>query len=161
MTVEYLEEIAYKFRETLDYVVDKRLYGRLNIFANFPKACCRYSSDLLAEYMVAKGIPREHIQMVESVTKKEEYSHCWLMVDDCYYVDITADQFNGKKYFSKYEPIPICYVTSNTMEYLYDSFDWRRTEYIRNIGIDSYGGDIPIKLRALYDVIIQNINEGK
>ena len=91
-------------------MVDRKQYGQLTVFASFPDGCCRYASDLLAEDMMSKGIIRERIRMIECTTMEEEYTHCWLTVDNTYFVDISADQFNKKAYFKKYKPIPECYV---------------------------------------------------
>ena len=157
INVEYLEAIAFEFRKALEFVVDERQYGQLTIFRYFPMGCCQYTSDLLAEYMMSKGIPEECIRMVECETMYEGYTHCWLLIDNTYYVDISADQFNGKVYFEKYEPIPSCCVMPYETKYFYESFDCRKMQYLYNVGIGSYGGDIPIKLQTVYDAVVKKI----
>ena len=152
-----LEFLAYEFRKALELVVDERLYGRLTIFRSFPNGCCRYTSDLLAEYLMSKGIPKECIQMIECETIEEGYTHCWLIVKNTFYVDISADQFNRKAYFEKYEPIPSCCVVPCETNYLYECFDCRKMQYLDNVGIDSYNGDIPMKLQIVYDEVVQRI----
>lgn len=157
ITIEYLEFIAFEFRKVLESVVDEKKYDRLTIFRDFPTECCRYTSDLLAEYMMSKGISRECICMVEGKTMGEGYTHCWLLINNTYYVDISADQFNGKGYFKKYDPIPSCCVIPRETKYFYECFDCRKLQYLYDIGIDSYSGDIPIKLQVVYDAVVKKI----
>lgn len=155
--IRKLESLAYEFRKALELVVDEGLYGRLTNFRYFPRECCRYTSDLMAEYLMSKGIPKRNIKMIECKTIKEGYTHCWLLVNDAFYVDISADQFNGQAYFKKYEPIPNCCVVPCKTNYFYECFDSREMHYIDNVGINSYGGDVPMKLQVIYDAVVQKI----
>lgn len=157
MDINFITELSCKFRKALEYVSNNRLYGRLTLFAGFPNGCCRYTSDLLASFLIDNGIPVEHIQLVEGETKKFGYTHCWLMIDKKIYVDITADQFNGKIYFKKYEPISTCIVTQ-IGTYIYECFDEGKIQFSKNVGIDTYIGDIPSKLGAVYAEIIKKLN---
>lgn len=156
MDLEYIEQLACEFRNALDVIRVKKLYGRLTIFEHFPKECCGYTSDLLATYLIDKGISRERIRVGKSKSYEEEHTHCWIMIDDILFVDITADQFNGKPYFKKYEPIPACCIVTRDT-YLYECFDKHKTQYSRNIGINSYSGDVPAKLQVVYDAVLQQI----
>ncbi|MBQ3161196.1 MAG: hypothetical protein IJC04_03620 [Oscillospiraceae bacterium] len=157
MDIKFLETIAQDFRNALEIVVDKRLYGRLKIFERFPNGCCRYTSDLLAEYMLSKGIPMESIQMIDSESNSEQYTHCWLVIDNNIIVDVTADQFNYEPYFKKYEPIPSAYVGMSNAQYLHSCFYNSTMQSNYNIGINSYCGDTPAKLKIVYDAIIEQI----
>ena len=157
MDIEFLTELSCKFRKALEYVSNNRLYGRLTLFAGFPNDCCRYTSDLLASFLIDNDISVERIQLVEGQTKKFGYTHCWLMIDETIFVDITADQFNGKPYFKKYEPIPPC-VFTKIGTYFYERFDETKTQFSRNVGIDTYSGDIPSKLKAVYAETIKKLN---
>lgn len=98
--------------------------------------------------------------MVDSESNEEQYTHCWLLIDDNIYVDITADQFNGKNYFKKYEPISSCIVAVRDTKLVYDCFKNSKMRYIPNVGINSYGGDIPDKLKIIYDLAIIQIENG-
>lgn len=160
MNIKDIETLALEFREALDVVVSKKQYGRLSMFSAFPKECCRYTSDLLAEYLINNGVKRERLCMAESETIKYQYTHCWLIIDRKYCLDITADQFNDKRYFNEYKPIPFCCVKLNGT-YLYELFDDKKTTYIYNIGIDTYGGDIPYKLKIVYDAVINEMRNQK
>lgn len=158
MDIEFIKRLVCEFRQALEIVVDKKLYGRLLIFNNFPKECCRYTSDLLATYLMNVSISRERIQLLESTSYKEEYTHCWLMIDEKLFIDITADQFNGKSYFKMYEPIPACCIVLRDT-YLYECFNRRKTHYLRNVGIDNYVGDVTMKLKVVYDETIKQIEK--
>lgn len=153
----FLKEIAYEFRKALEIVVEKGLYGRLTVFRSFPRGCCRYASDLLAEYLMNNGIENKRIQMVEGELNECGYTHCWLVVDNAVYVDITADQFEDKPYFQEYEPIPSCYVVSCEGRSIHELFDNDKEKYLYKVGIDSYNEDISMKLHMVYDAVIQQI----
>ena len=161
INIDYYEEIAYKFRKALESVVKKQLYGRLMIFRSFPRECCRYTSDLLAEYMMEQGIPRESIKMIEGESHKEGYSHCWLLIENSIIVDITGDQFNKEPYFKKYMPITECYVESSDYASMHDCFNNSNMRYLYNVGIDSYTGDVPFKLQVVYDAILEQMDKGE
>ena len=154
-----LNEFAREFRNALDCVVKKGWYGRLTLFECFPKGCCRYASDLLAEYFVEKGIEIDRVRMVEGESAERGYTHCWLIVDNEVYVDITADQFNEKSYFQKYKPIPSYYVVPCRDRSIYELFDNEKKRYLHRIGIDSYDGDISRKLHEVYEVAIQLLDK--
>lgn len=102
MGYDLIIQLASKFRRALETVAAKGEYGRLSLFAHFPDGCCTYTSDLLAEYLIENGIQRERIQVLNSKASKGYDTHCWLMIDDMYYLDITGDQFSNKSYYKKY-----------------------------------------------------------
>ena len=159
MEIEFLTDLLCKFRDALEFVSNNRLYGRLNIFEYFPNGCCCYTSDLLATFLVDSGVSKERIQIVDGQTKKFDYTHCWLVIDEVLCIDITADQFNGKLYFKKYEPIPKCVITQiNT--YFYELFDITKTQFRKNVGVDTYSADISLKLKIVYDETIKQLNNG-
>lgn len=156
LDIKLIKQYMCEFRSALDIVVEKRQYGRLSIFAHFPDECCGYTSDLLAEYLLYKGIARERIQFVSGESDEENYTHCWLMLDDQFFLDITADQFNKRTYFSKYTPIPQCCIVPRGT-YLYECFDNAKIQYEYNVGLNSRAGDIPIKLKEIYGAVVQKI----
>ena len=158
MDIEFLKEIVFEFREALEKVVYKRLYGRLIIFGSFPSGCCRYTSDLLAEYIMQHGIPMEDIQMIEGESHKKGYTHCWLLIDNFLTVDITADQFSGINYFKKYEPISRCYVAPCDMPSVHECFNNFKMQKIYEVGIETYGGDISNKLKDVYNAVLEQID---
>ena len=109
---------------------------------------------------MSKGITAERLQTIDAESNVEQYTHCWVVVDDTVIVDITADQFNGKSYFKKYGPIPKCYVGMCDTPYLHEYFYNSTLHSNRIVGINSYRGDIPYKLAVLYDAVMEQIERG-
>ena len=158
VSIDYINQLVFEFRKALEFIADNRLYGRLSMFAYFPKECCGYTTDLLATYLIEKGVSRERIQRLTGITKKEGYTHCWLMIDECLYIDITADQFNNRPYFKNYVPISSCFITKKDTG-LYECFDTKRIEYSHHFGIDTYSEDVSFKLEIIYKTAIRQIQK--
>lgn len=158
MDIDYYIKLATEFRKALEKVVELRQYGRLTLFARFPTECCRYASDLLAEYLIQHGTSKNRIQLVDGIAE-DESTHCWLLIDNDLIVDITADQFNWNPFFEKYQPIPCCYISTRQENYLHECFENATTTYFHNVGIDSYVADIPRKLQIVYDATTRQIIE--
>lgn len=158
MDYEYIIQLASEFRRALKIVASKREYGRLSIFSVFPNGCCTYASDLLAEFLMKNGIERARIKVLNSESSRGHYTHCWLMLDDMYYLDITGDQFSNKAYFKKYSPIPdCCFVRRDT--YFFERFANKNLTCSHNVGINTYSGDTSCKLQVVYNAIVARINE--
>lgn len=150
--MEQIYHLSRNFRKALEIVRKDQLYGRLRIFQNFPNGCCTYISDLLADYLYDNGITIKYVASGE--TNQEDYSHCWVVIEGDYIVDITADQFNGKAYFRDFCPIPKCHIVPNVHP-LYTLFSCR-INHPGTFGIESYcDGEIKRQLQTLYDVIMQ------
>jgi hypothetical protein len=149
-------DLAHKFRNALEIMQKEHLYGRSQLFQSFPKGCCTYASDLLAEYLQDNGVPVKFIESREM--SKAHFSHCWIILEDSTIVDITADQFNRNIYFRDFGPIPKCIVESS--EYpLYSLFD-RKIDKSVNYGIKSYSNEcIQQQLRDIYNIVIRIIDE--
>ena len=158
MDYDYIIQLASKFRRALEMVATKREYGRLSLFASFPKGCCTYTSDLLAEYLIENGIQRDRIQVLNGRASKGFDTHCWLMIDDMYYLDITGDQFSNKPNYKKYSPIhDCCFVPRDT--YFFERFANENLNYSNNVGINTYSGDTSYKLQVVYNATVARINE--
>lgn len=156
MDYDYIIQLASEFRRALKIVACKGEYGRLSLFAGFPKGCCTYTSDLLAEYLMENGIERDRIQVLNSQASKGYDTHCWLMIDDMYYLDITGDQFSNKPYYKKYSPIPDCCFVPKDTDF-FERFINKSLNYSCNVGINTYSGDISEKLRFVYNATVERI----
>lgn len=150
-----IEKWASDFRKGLEHVCEHKLYGHLRIFSGFPNECCNYTSDLLAEYLLRKGIERIRIQFIRSESDEEGYTHCWLMIDEQWFVDITADQFNGKSYFSKFGQIDKCIMEARNKGF-YKIFE-KKMECIRDFGIDSRSEEY--ELKKIYEEVVRFIEK--
>ena len=158
MDYNLIFQLASEFRHALEIVVTKREYGRLSLFAHFPKGCCTYTSDLLAEYLIENGIQRERIQVLNSKASKGYDTHCWLMIDNMYYLDITGDQFSNNIYYMKYSPIcDCCFVPKDT--YFFECFANKSLNASYNVGINFYNGDISEKLQIVYNATVARVNK--
>lgn len=158
MDYDFIIHLASEFRHALDIVVAKGDYGRLSLFAHFPNGCCTYTSDLLAEYLMENGIERDRIQVLNSSASKGYDTHCWLMIDNMYYLDITGDQFSNKPYYKRYSPISDCCLVPKDTCY-FERFANKNLKYSCNVGIKRYSGDTPEKLQSVYDATVAQINK--
>lgn len=158
MDYDMIFNLASEFRHALEIVVTKREYGRLSLFAHFPNGCCTYTSDLLAEYLMENGIQRERIQILNSNASKGHDTHCWLMIDNMYYLDITGDQFSNKPYYKKYSPISdCCFVPKDTC--FFERFANKNLNFSCNVGINTYSKDVTEKLQFVYDATVARVNK--
>ncbi len=98
--VEQIRCLAEKFRKAiLRAVQDGEL--RTTTFPAFPKGCCDMASELLAQFLLDKGI---ETFMINGQSRKDNSHHVWLRTKkDNIIIDITAYQF---EYLYKEEPIP-------------------------------------------------------
>lgn len=158
MDYDFIFQLASEFRHALEIVRTKKEYGTLSIFTFFPKGCCTYASDLLAEYLMENGIQKERIQLLNSQASEGYDTHCWLMIDNTYYLDITGDQFNNKPSYNKYIPInACCFVPKDT--YFFERFSNKNLNHSYNFGFNTYNEDICQKLQIVYDATIARVNK--
>lgn len=158
MDYVFIFQLATEFRHALDIVATKGEYGRLSLFAHFPNGCCTYTSDLLAEYLIDNGIQRERIQVLNSNASKCYDTHCWLMIDNMYYLDITGDQFSNKPNYKEYSPIrDCCFVPKDT--YFFERFANKSLKSSCNVGISTYSGDVSEKLKIVYEATVARVNK--
>ena len=90
-----IETLADRFRNAIEAAQETNEPGKL--FVKFPRGCCGYVSDLLAQYLIEHEIgPIIYANgTFYSNDKDDPYdrqNHAWLEVDD-FVIDITADQF--------------------------------------------------------------------
>ena len=155
MDIETICLLSEKFRNAIEAAVHSGTYFRLNsLFHCFPKGCCDSASSLLAEFLLKNSLQPTRIKNVNGKTHDDEYGHTWLMIDDRYYLDITADQFTNKPAFKRYGQISeCCCVPKNS--YIYELFEI--SEVLPEKGIDAYGGDFCEELREFYNIIVRYI----
>lgn len=97
---EMLYEVALQFRKAIEQIIkEKNIPNGLNpIFGNFPKWACGNTSELLAYYfMEEKGISVLINTGGRYKEKDKTYSHEWIEYEKKYIIDITSDQFEGRK----------------------------------------------------------------
>ena len=82
------------FREAIDIAKKDGKFASLYPFNNFPKECCEHASDLLAQYLLEKGIKTRKVN--GGLKSDETWHHVWLLTEDDIVIDITGDQFIGE-----------------------------------------------------------------
>ena len=151
-------QLASEFRHALEITMSKGEYGRLTLFSHFPKGCCAYTSDLLAEYLMENGMQRERIQLLSGSANEGYDTHCWLMIDNMFYLDITGDQFSNKPYYKEYSPINNCCLVPKNTDF-YERFANKKLKHSFDFGINSYSGNIPEMLQIVYDATVARISK--
>ena len=102
--MKYIEQLATQFRKAIDMALEAGEFDNDSIYRRFPRACCGDTSDLLAQYLLDKGIKTDYVcGMYWGKTDGNGQFHAWLMVDKCIIIDITGDQFSGRSTFLNYD----------------------------------------------------------
>ena len=157
MDIETICQLSEKFRNAIEAAVHSGTYFRLcTLFCSFPRGCCGYTSDLLAEYLVSNGLSLQRVKRANCTKIRGGFTHTWLMIDDSYYLDITADLFNEKAPFKTYMPISKCYCVKRDTG-IYELFDKSDICFNQEAGIIYYPVNISENLSELYDIVIRYI----
>lgn len=99
-----IAQFATRFREAIDLALEAGEFDSDSIYRRFPRACCGDTSDLLAQYLLEKGIKTDYVCGTYWGGPDENgQSHAWLIVDKHIIVDITGDQFSGRSNFLNYD----------------------------------------------------------
>lgn len=86
MDINEIKEVAIKARTIFEQHHDR--ISKIH-FGSFPTGSCGSSSDLLAQYLLSKGVKK--IKYVHG--KRGRHSHGWLEIDGLI-IDIAGDQFD-------------------------------------------------------------------
>jgi len=88
-----------QLRETIEKNLDAIIGSGYLGYEGFPTGCCGYTAHLLAHHLINLGIcsPEQMRFPYNSYDREGEwrFGHGWILVDDKWNVDITADQFPG------------------------------------------------------------------
>ena len=99
-----IKQFATQFRRAIDLALEAGEFDNDSIYCRFPRACCGDTSDLLAQYLLDKGIKTDYVcGTYWGKPDGNGQSHAWLMVDKHIIIDITGDQFSGKSTFLNYD----------------------------------------------------------
>lgn len=94
-------QLAIEFRNVIDKAKVEGSFIKDQRFREFPHGCCGIASELLARFLLDKGVNRKLIYVCGTYYDLDEpISHAWLETDDNIVIDITGDQF-------KYYPEPL------------------------------------------------------
>jgi len=84
---DIIREYSLEFREAIEKLNESEITNSKH-FLRFPRGCCGDASDLLAKYLLSKGIETSYDWGMYN-----GQSHGWLVYHN-YLIDITADQFD-------------------------------------------------------------------
>jgi len=88
--IDKIREYSLEFRIALEKLKENEILESKH-FMRFPRGCCGDTSDLLAKYLLSKGIETSYAWGIYN-----GHSHGWLVYQN-YIIDITADQFDEIK----------------------------------------------------------------
>lgn len=98
--MNHIRLLATKFRQGIEKAIECELLTKDSTFTTFPRGCCGIASELLAEYLMRKGIRTYYV--CGTFTRDGNIStqdHAWLKTEDGVIIDITGDQFCNKAEF--------------------------------------------------------------
>lgn len=148
-----LETFVYNFRKAIEAAKQNNEPGEL--FRRFPVGQCGHTSDILAQYLIDKGI--SSVIYVNGTYYGDDfddrYAHTWLLVDGLV-IDITGDQFTFHDEPLKYD-IPI-YIGPMT-EY-YQLFEINPGGIHEHFGLDCHWSNYH-ELKTWYETILQYLKK--
>ena len=119
-------QYANEFRTAVETAQKHNEFSEFNPLANFPFGCCGIASELLAAYLLERGI-KSTVGFGWSIEPNSS-SHAWLIVDGVI-VDITGDQFNDDANYNVQNPR----VYVGGMDYFHELFqvyDYKVQEFV-------------------------------
>lgn len=97
--MEHVCFLVKQFREALDKAYNSGKFKKLP-FSRFPNDCCSHVSDLLYWYLLKNNVGKTIINGTNIYDSF--WHHVWLETESKIIIDITCDQFNGRKEFSDF-----------------------------------------------------------
>ena len=153
--MENLKRLVEKFRVAIDKAKNEGEFKNDLIFSKFPHGCCGDTSDLLAEFLLRKGIRTNYVCGTFYYNDEEHdlQSHAWLFTEDHTIIDITGDQFKYNSALLNYD-IPVYVGKEDNFHKLFEEED--RDIHIHD-GISALGCGCQNRLWELYQKIIKYI----
>lgn len=149
-----IAQLATRFREAIDLALEAGEFDNDSIYRRFPRACCGDTSDLLAQYLLEKGIKTDYVCGTYWGKPDENgQSHAWLMVDKHIIIDITGDQFKGRATFLNYDKS----VYVGEEDDFHRLFEVEDRDIHEHHGVKSLGGFCVPRLWDLYRKILKYI----
>lgn len=149
-----IEQLVTQFRSAIDCALEAGEFDNDSIYRRFPCGCCGDTCELLAQYLLNKGIKTDYVCGYYWGTADENVqTHAWLLIDKHLIIDITADQFSNSSTFLNYDK----------SVYIGDGDDFHRLFEVedRDIhecrGLSELGGFCAPRLWDLYRKILKYI----
>lgn len=164
MEIMEIKYLASRFRRGIEIAHEEHLFQK-QPFLDFPNACCGDAPDLLAQYLM-DNLSEQNIsyRSVYGTYRYDDFEnifgHSWLVVDDLYIVDITADQrqFKNDRIFPQ-DAVQPCYV--GTSSDFHSMFEIEPLQCQRFYGLRKLGECAYQRMKELYDVILNCIDKNK
>lgn len=159
MNINEIKYWASRFRVGAERAHEQGLF-REQPFNDFPNACCGDAPELLAQYLIENYDSSSKYKCVYGVFRYDDFEnvfgHSWLVVDDYVIVDITSDQrqFKNTRIFPQDACLP-CFV--GRYSEFHSLFEIEPLQCRDFHGIDAMGRNTYLRLKILYNTIIQNI----
>lgn len=153
--MDNLKRLAENFRIAIDKAKNEGEFKNDLIFYDFPSGCCGDASDLLAEFLLRKGIQTTYVGGTFYYNNEEcdLQSHAWLFTKDHTIIDITGDQFKYDSALLNYD-IPVYVGEEDDFHKLFEEED--RDIHIHD-GISALGDGCQYRLWKLYQKILKYI----
>ena len=161
MDIREIEYLSARFRRGIEIAHKKKLFKKPP-FSDFPNACCDDAPDLLAQYLIDNTGQNIRCRCVYGTYRFDDfeniYGHSWLVVDNFYIVDITADQrqFKNERVFPQ-DAIQPCYVGTNSK--FHSLFEIEPIACRDFYGLRNYGECAYRRMKELYDIILACIEK--
>lgn len=156
--IDEIRRLAHSFRNGIkNAVANGGISSRStkSTMIYFPKGCCEVASDLLAQYLLDRGIHTKSVHGEYAYDDWEnKYSHTWLETGSGVIIDITAEQFVDNGIFKVLGVMP-CFVGTDRSFYSLFSDNYREETFH---GLKCCDGDFYRQnVVPLYEIILCNI----
>jgi hypothetical protein len=143
-----IEQLATTFREAINKAFNAGEFDNEIPFGNFPCGCCGDACDLLAHFLLKKGIRSAYVcGTCRDDNPENKQSHAWLLVDNDVIIDITGDQFKRNPIFMNFD-YPVFVGTEDDFHRLFE-----RDCIYENNGLEDLEDASKSRLFGLYNKI--------
>ena len=143
-----IKYIVTQYRSAIDKALTMGELDNDFSFSLFPHGCCGDAIDLLAQYLLDKGIKTYYVcgnYYYDDPTKGAQ-SHAWLQTEDKTIIDITGDQFKDNSAFLNYD-VSVYVGPEDEFHRLFKVED---RDVHQNMGLDALSSICRLRLSELY-----------
>jgi len=149
-----LKRLVYNFRRAIDAARDAGEFDNDFSFYAFPRGCCGDACDLLAQFLMERGIRTFYVcGHYYDGSFEGTQSHAWLLTDNNEIIDITGDQFNNSYIFLNYNKE----VHVGKKDSFHKLFSVSKRDVHENFGLNALGGFSQPRLNDLYKIIVSYV----
>lgn len=153
-TMDNIKQLALQFRKAIELALENGEFDGDKMYRRFPHACCGDTSDLLAQFLLDKGIKTDYVCGTYWGDSAENgQSHAWLIVDNHIIIDITGDQFKGVATFLNYNKS----VYVGEMDQFHRLFHVEECDVHEHHGLSALGNFCASRLWMMYRTILKYI----